>query len=486
MNCQICFSPLGGMSVQARELHYETHFQDSESQGQSGSSSKPYGVLKPSSTLKSSSDQQFNSKSSPKKRWKSPMKMVEDGKDVFWYPSLRTIPPHNFVPCMIPLLKKSLLKSHAKGTTARAVLCHDRALYIRRQAWDMTWGCGYRNFMMTCASLLNQQIQPEYISLLEKPISPGVRNLQKWIEAAWNDGFDKQGFDELKKLSGTSKWIGTSGSVHTTNLMSIADDRVDLCTAFVYRGIPAELVDIDTSERGITPLINWIIQYFDKHLKGSTTAGASAFDALKGASPVQCTPCMPVIVQNNGHSRTVVGYERTKNNAVNLLVFDPARVPSNSIRRAALAIFNSSSSWSSLPQSNSHQSQKRRSADSPLASSSKSNSTHKRHKKEHITGGEKDRDVTIMNEDQPIVLDSESDDEVVFVSETKASGSASQKFSLHKGDEEPSYTDVLKLFRWENKIVKKQNIYQILYFPMTAPLTDKERRDRKVLTGERY
>jgi len=42
--------------------------------------------------------------------------------------------------------------------------------------------------MMTCASLINQQIQPEYFSLLEKPISPGVRNLQKWIEAAWNDG----------------------------------------------------------------------------------------------------------------------------------------------------------------------------------------------------------------------------------------------------------------------------------------------------------
>jgi len=142
---------------------------------------------------------------------------------------------------------------------------------------------------------------------------------------------------------------------------------------------------------------------------------------------------------------------------ISLELKDPnsLRVPSNSIRRAALAIFNSSSSWSSLPESNSHQPQKRRSADSPLASSSKSNSTHKRHKKEHITGGEKDGDVTIMNEDQPIVLDdSESDDEVVFVSETKASGSASQKFSLHKGGEEPSYTDVLKLFRWENKIVK--------------------------------
>jgi len=51
-------------------------------------------------------------------------------------------------------------------------------------------------------------------------------------------GFDQQGFNELKKLSGTSKWIGTSGSVHATSLMSIADDRVDLCTAFVYRGIP--------------------------------------------------------------------------------------------------------------------------------------------------------------------------------------------------------------------------------------------------------
>ena len=91
----------------------------------------------------------------------------------------------------------------------------------------------YRNFLMACSALMDQQVQPMYFPLLDQPLSPGVRNLQRWIEEAWKAGkqtsysfrvfphtyksllgFDQEGYQQLRKLVDTSKWIGTSGEHH--------------------------------------------------------------------------------------------------------------------------------------------------------------------------------------------------------------------------------------------------------------------------------
>ena len=44
---------------------------------------------------------------------------------------------------LIPLLKKSLLKSHSKGTTQKAYLCSPAAVHVGSEFWDRGWGCGY-------------------------------------------------------------------------------------------------------------------------------------------------------------------------------------------------------------------------------------------------------------------------------------------------------------------------------------------------------
>ncbi|KAG8821282.1 hypothetical protein FRC17_009883 [Serendipita sp. 399] len=76
---------------------------------------------------------------------------------------------------------------------------------------------------MACTSLYEQQVIPQYFSLLEQDGGPGVRNLQDWLEKAWAEGFDPIGAEDLKgKLVGTRKWIGTA----------------EIYTAFTYRGIP--------------------------------------------------------------------------------------------------------------------------------------------------------------------------------------------------------------------------------------------------------
>lgn len=46
----------------------------------------------------------------------------------------------------------------------------------------------YRNFLMACAVLMVQPFEPMYFPLIDGPIPPGIQNLQKWIESAWEAG----------------------------------------------------------------------------------------------------------------------------------------------------------------------------------------------------------------------------------------------------------------------------------------------------------
>lgn len=46
----------------------------------------------------------------------------------------------------------------------------------------------YRNYLMACASLMDQQIQPMYFPHLDSPRPPGVLNLQRLLEEAWEKG----------------------------------------------------------------------------------------------------------------------------------------------------------------------------------------------------------------------------------------------------------------------------------------------------------
>jgi hypothetical protein len=78
--------------------------------------------------------------------------------DDFWYPAQTNPPPHNFSPGksspfnrgyfikfsagLLPVLRRALIKCHAKDKTRRAVLCYDRTVHVSRDFWDAGWGCG--------------------------------------------------------------------------------------------------------------------------------------------------------------------------------------------------------------------------------------------------------------------------------------------------------------------------------------------------------
>ena len=64
------------------------------------------------------------------------------------------------------------------------------------------------------------------------------------------------------------------------------------------------------------------MRYFDAD---SRDHQASPQEWRPGATPVVVTDRMPLVLQYQGHSRTIIGYEITREGATNLLAFDPSR-----------------------------------------------------------------------------------------------------------------------------------------------------------------
>ncbi|KAF5386831.1 hypothetical protein D9615_001679 [Tricholomella constricta] len=443
MDCSFCSLNLDKLSLPQRQEHYEQHIED-DSQGLSSSLQRGGAQIKGFSM---------------KKITASPMKLLgTHGKekqtettnddDIFWYPALSISPPSNYTPGLIPLLKKALSTSHANDTTRRAALCYQHSVHVSRGSWDKSWGCGYRNFLMVCTALMEQKIQPKYVALLTKPVSPGIRNLQVWIEDAWKAGFDKEGAKQLKNLVHTKRWIGTA----------------DLWVAFIYRGIPAELVDFDLKNqpRGVEVVIDWIVDYFSPKL--SPVKSANVNDVLRGASPVVITDCMPIILQHDGHSRTIVGYEVGRNGKATLLTFDPATVLNKDIHDIATSSWPHCTSSPSprTPVSGPSNQPRKRPSGSPPPTTRPSTKRARFSTMDLIHLDDNGAEVFVVTDSQ--------DSQLLEEPRKPASEMGGAKLR-----------QLLERVRLDTKKLGKKKEYQILYFPMTAPLTERARLSHPAL-----
>ncbi|EGN96104.1 hypothetical protein SERLA73DRAFT_185648 [Serpula lacrymans var. lacrymans S7.3] len=442
--CQLCRQDLTSFTAEQRETHYfEKHKMESDKPA--SYHAKP---VRPRNKLTFST----SILKPVKQKYKELLKDTEE--DMFWYPSQSQDPPPNFSPGLITVLKHALKRLHQKGTTRRAVLCYERTVHVGRESFDAGWGCGYRNFLMACTALMDQQKQTLYSSLLEEPISPGVRNLQLWIEGAWQAGYDRAGAKDLKhNLCGTKKFIGTA----------------ELYVAFTCRGIPSQLVDFDLrkSPRGVDALTNWVVEYFSPQ---SQRKSNTVDDILRGASPVIATDRMPLILQHDGHSRTIVGYELTKNGTVNLLIFDPSLLPKKTLRKTGISALTPHRSAFSAQQSNSVAS----SCINLLPLSKRNISKQKRKASPPFEGNKAKRlRSTPDGDDDVIIIDEDISQENAG---TSATGSSHSELEL-----DPQ--DVVKFFRVNNSRLGKKDQYQILYFPMEDPWDEKERSSRKEVTS---
>lgn len=69
-------------------------------------------------------------------------------------------------------------------------LCFPYCLHVSQKGtYGSSWSCGYRNIQMLCSSLMRVD---EYKAVLFNGtgVVPEIAQLQKWIEKAWQAGFD--------------------------------------------------------------------------------------------------------------------------------------------------------------------------------------------------------------------------------------------------------------------------------------------------------
>lgn len=76
---------------------------------------------------------------------------------------------------------------------------------------DVGWGCGWRNIQMLCSHLMVQRSEAREVLFGGSGFVPDIPSLQRWLEIAWERGFDAAGSDQFNHvIYGSKKWIGTT------------------------------------------------------------------------------------------------------------------------------------------------------------------------------------------------------------------------------------------------------------------------------------
>jgi len=126
------------MDEPQRQHHYDVHFQEQE-QSQQPLDSDNVQIVDGPSTF---------APHDPSSTSESPTRItqIEGGgkKRTFWTVSRA---PHqhllsNYTPNLMGLLRRALVKTHARGLTQRAALCREGMCHISSELTDRTWACG--------------------------------------------------------------------------------------------------------------------------------------------------------------------------------------------------------------------------------------------------------------------------------------------------------------------------------------------------------
>ncbi|CAJ1970572.1 unnamed protein product [Sphenostylis stenocarpa] len=76
---------------------------------------------------------------------------------------------------------------------------------------DVGWGCGWRNIQMLSSHLMTQRPEAREAMFGGSGFVPDIPSLQRWLEIAWERGFDAPGADQFNHaIYGSEKWIGAT------------------------------------------------------------------------------------------------------------------------------------------------------------------------------------------------------------------------------------------------------------------------------------
>ncbi|CAL0317814.1 unnamed protein product [Lupinus luteus] len=106
-------------------------------------------------------------------------------------------------------LLRSCLESEAENS--RTILSGYVDHFQSIESKDVGWGCGWRNIQMLSSHLLAQRPEAREILFGGSGFVPDIPSLQRWLEIAWERGFDTSGSDQFNHaIYGMKKWIGTT------------------------------------------------------------------------------------------------------------------------------------------------------------------------------------------------------------------------------------------------------------------------------------
>lgn len=163
--------------------------------------------------------------------------------------------------------------------------------------------CGYRNIQSLISYIISTRssgFQAFGNNL------PSIFQIQDLIEKAWDLGFNSNGRLETGGIRGTRKYIGTPEAQALFNSISIP------CLVKAFRRT--------RDGKSYQEVLREIEAYFEQ---------ACSTDQSK----IRSTELPPIYLQHQGHSLTIVGFERNWKNESFLYVFDPSSRDPRAIKK---------------------------------------------------------------------------------------------------------------------------------------------------------
>ena len=153
---------------------------------------------------------------------------------------------------------------------------------------DMGWGCGWRNIQMVSSHLISEIPEAREALFGGSRFVPDIGSLQRWLEVAWQKGFDIPGSNYFNgKIYGSKKWIGTTECAGLLRSFGLRARIVDFdgeggkrkvgqacgpMDRFVIRKKMNTSEGLDkvgdcnrSNSKGFQVLIDWVWSYFSKN-----------------------------------------------------------------------------------------------------------------------------------------------------------------------------------------------------------------------------
>ncbi|KAK9058277.1 hypothetical protein SSX86_023117 [Deinandra increscens subsp. villosa] len=248
-------------------------------------------------------------------------------------------------PDLMTLLKSCLESEPGKSNSTSITILSGYVDHFQSLKFeDVGWGCGWRNIQMLASHLLVQRREEAREVLFGGAgFVPDIPSLQRWLEIAWEKGFDAAGSNDFdRKIYGKRTWIGTTECAALFRSFGLRARIVDFCFS-----TPSDVVKVkppkvigpidrylnrpDTCEPGSSsnaksfpelvggqPLLaNWVWSYFSDNTSLTKS----------GCNRVIVTKKAPLYFQHDGHSRTIVGIQLKSlpngTQQFTFLIFDP-------------------------------------------------------------------------------------------------------------------------------------------------------------------